>query len=649
MIKTVGICGLAAVLTAFAVSAFAADPAASSSNQSVYNDAQAAFDKSDWPAAAAGFRKVLTTAKLSDRSRGVIEVRLTAALINSGLSAEGEGVAEQALQHLDPVRGPDADLAAAYLELGEALRGDLAEDQAIHAYQRAIVLSADPASAPVRVSATFGLMISATVTQPDLAAKAGDALLGDPAIMAGLTPPVKGVLNSLRARAELNRGNLRAALNFTKAAIGFGRTIGESKVTLSDLSIRGDAALVYAKFGDQERTREYLANTGAGHLPTEDWLSGARMPVPLCGPSVRPDDVAVVEFAIAADGRTVGAAPIYASRPGQMGVVFARAVKTWRWRADSVAKLDAFWRASIRIQLRCELQPEPETLADPFIESADHWLMTRQLAEAADGAAKAHPAAEALALFKSVRHFVGDNSKTVQIARLETVLDSMKPPAEVRAAAVWYEAPATNGAVRGGVRERESARFLEVRSSSIAAMPGGARPAAWLRTEAALIYEASGQFESAAPLLSLAAATPLDDLPKDDPVRLIAVLHQSLQDRRAGNAGAADARLAGAGVTATGCSLLDVAPVPVVTSMSSEIFPQEAARWGFNGFVREAYDISDTGAVTDVRTIIAYPPFVFEGATEGAVKQFRYLPPTINGHVVGCAGKTVSVKYVAPK
>jgi outer membrane biosynthesis protein TonB len=114
----------------------------------------------------------------------------------------------------------------------------------------------------------------------------------------------------------------------------------------------------------------------------------------------------------------------------------------------------------------------------------------------------------------------------------------------------------------------------------------------------------------------------------------------------AGNAGAADARLASAGVTATGCSLLDVSPVPVSTRMSERLFPEEAARWGFNGLVREAYDISDSGAVTDVRTVIAYPPFVFEKATEGAVKQFRYLPPTINGHVVGCAGKSLSVRFV---
>ena len=64
--------------------------------------------------------------------------------------------------------------------------------------------------------------------------------------------------------------------------------------------------------------------------------------------------------------------------------------------------------------------------------------------------------------------------------------------------------------------------------------------------------------------------------------------------------------------------------------------------------MREAFDIVADGSVQDVRTVIAYPPFVFGPATEKAVRQFTYLPPTLNGSTLGCTGQTLNVRFLIP-
>ena len=98
-------------------------------------------------------------------------------------------------------------------------------------------------------------------------------------------------------------------------------------------------------------------------------------------------------------------------------------------------------------------------------------------------------------------------------------------------------------------------------------------------------------------------ALPPSTLPADDPVRTIALLHLALIDKRTGHAGEADARLAGAGMTTDQCSLLDVQPVARNMSISSDAFPTEAQRWGFEGTVREAFDINADGSVGERNAI----------------------------------------------
>jgi outer membrane biosynthesis protein TonB len=93
--------------------------------------------------------------------------------------------------------------------------------------------------------------------------------------------------------------------------------------------------------------------------------------------------------------------------------------------------------------------------------------------------------------------------------------------------------------------------------------------------------------------------------------------------------------------------LFDVRPVATNRSVSTADFPNEALRWGFDGFVREAFDIDAAGRVQNARTILAYPPFVFGTAAEKTVAHFRYLAPVVDGGAAGCEGHALNLNYRA--
>lgn len=334
-----------------------ADPAAAppaQSPQALYNDAQTAFDNDDWDKAIAGFSAVLASAPGEGRPQAVIRSRLAAALFDKGRLAESETQAREAIAGLRG-SGPDADLAFAYLTLGDALQADLSYADAIEAYKGAQAFAAGPDAADQATAASLGIIKSAMVTQPDLAASTADAIIADDSHFRSRSNNFRAQVFTLRARAELNRGDTKGAKTFVDKALALVGPMGP-RLNLFQVAVRGDAALIYAMLHDDEMTRQLLAYTGAGHLPVDPWLLTMGVSAPSCSTDISPDDTAVVEFAIGDDGRTAVAAPVYASRPGPMGVLFAKAVRAWRWQPAAVAKIDGFWRASMRVQLRCHKQ-----------------------------------------------------------------------------------------------------------------------------------------------------------------------------------------------------------------------------------------------------------------------------------------------------
>ena len=644
---------LAAVALAAAAGAAKADPAvaaAAPSRQAVYDQAQAAYDKGDWDGAISGFTAVLASAKSDGRAEGVIHNRLATALLNAGRVEEAQSQATMATATLrKAATGPDADLADAYLTLGDSLQADLSYDQAIEAYKQAEQAADGPDAATQTTSASLGIVLSAMVTHPDLAASTADAILADPTFAAQPREWQAQVL-SLRARAEINRGDPRGALPFIEKAVPM---LGPElpKVTLIQADIRGDAALVYSLLHQDEDAREYLAYSGAGHLPYEGWLNGADVQAPVCGPEIAPEDTAVVEFAILDDGRTAGATPIYSSRSGQTGVAFARAVSNWRWQPEAVAKLDGFWRQYIRVQLRCATRPPPLSLSEPFYQATREWLRRNGVTEdvrnlgptSSEVAAPASHSSTGIAaipaLFRRLDVDQTSESITKDHDQLDALLVQTGAPVEARAFAAF--AAIGWAAVRVGQFEGAIETFDHI--------SGGARSAAWLRVEMAVDMETYGKFSEARPPLEEVVALPTNVLPQDDPIRNVAILHLSLLDRKAGNPTAAVSRLNAAGLTGPKCDLLDVKPVPTARPVSDLDYPSDAARWGFEGWVQAGFDIAADGSVKDVRALISYPPFVFGPASLAVLSRFRYLPPTLGDTALGCTGQTINFRYNIPK
>ncbi|MDB5737517.1 MAG: hypothetical protein JWO65_1185, partial [Sphingomonas bacterium] len=424
-----------------------------------------------------------------------------------------------------------------------------------------------------------------------------------------------------------------------------------ANVTPQQVAIRGDAAIVERLRGNDEKTREYLTYTGAGHMPDMKWISGYEGDAPVCGldGGAGPEDSVVIEIAINEAGHVEGALPIYASRSGELGVAFAQKVNGWRWNPIALKNVNGFWRSTLRLEMRCASRPEPERLSAPYRTAAWRWLAARGalIGEAPEKIYAANDPRLTGRYGRAASILFGPASG--EIAALDAELDAVDAPPAAHALLIGAVANQRGNhgygpRVAAGARAASYARLVPAFRQRFPA----ARAGAWLDLEWALALEDSGQFAAAVPRLEAVLATPEAILPQDDPVRSVALLHAALVGMRGGDPGQARARLAASGLGAEQCALFDTHPVPSSMAIGSSQFPMEALHWHFEGYVQEAYDIGPDGHVVNVRTVLAYPPFVFGPSTEKAVRQFRYLPPSIDGKPVGCNGETQAINYRIP-
>ena len=70
-------------------------------------------------------------------------------------------------------------------------------------------------------------------------------------------------------------------------------------------------------------------------------------------------------------------------------------------------------------------------------------------------------------------------------------------------------------------------------------------------------------------------------------------------------------------------------------------YPYRAAQRGIEGWVRVAFDVTETGSVEHVKIIDSEPPGVFDKAAIRAVSRWRFKPRMVNGKAV--AGKATQV------
>lgn len=632
--------------------AWSAGPAGG--RQAIYDAAQAAFDRGDWTAAADGFQQLTASAGTPARADAVIASRLGVCLLHLGRMEEARAASGRAVAGLG--EGDPGELSDALVTAADADRFLYNFQEAAGEYRRALSIAQAQHDLASAVNAHSGLVLSLMTDDPSAAAAQADALVGDKALMALSDKAQTAVLYDLRARAAMNAHDLKTAARWVERSISAGGGLTEYNVSSAQIDARNDAALIYALQNNEEATRKYLAYTGAGHLKDLGWIGRFSGDLPVCGEDdSRPEDVVVVKFAIDSKGEVRSSAPLYASRPGPMGAGFARAVSRWAWDPEALKTVAPFWRNNLVLQLRCQSRPTPLGLGRPVMGAFRNWLKAKGVQASPDETVRpsasedAPPPSDDLSAVPALFWRMSHDSKGSQLApRVERLLDAHQAPPEAHAVLVESAANLAQASFRNGfARRRARAEALDTALPAFAARFPSTLALAWLQLEAALDWEDLGAFPKAAPLLKAVLATSTTVLPDEAPIRRVALLHAAIVARHTGDT-VLGAGLPDSGLAAEQCSLFDTHPLAASQAVSAYNFPQDAQRWGFEGYVRESYDIADNGRVANPRAVVAYPPLIFEKSSDQAVQGWRYDPPKIGSKAVGCVGQVTPISYRLP-
>lgn len=651
-------------MLAVALAVALAQAPSASSRQQEFEAANAAAERSDWADAFARFdvlEKKLAGGK-SARSLALVRVRKGEALLGLGRVREAEASVRAGLAAL-PTTDPNllGDRVFANLMRASIAERDFDYSAAYRAYGDALIQGADT---PLATQARVGAARAGAFVDPRAAAAHADAGL---AAVTGTDKPSKELRvqwRTLKGRALLNAGDFAGAsaeLERATKELG-GLTI---RVSYSDIVARSDLAIAALLAGRPEKAREYLAYTGAGRFETTFMPTPFRYPLPACGAGtgLRPDDVAVVELSILDNGRVAAATPIYGSRIG-VAATLAKSVKNWSWNDEGVAKISPFFRQATRVEVRCQQVPERVSVQDLIKREHDDWVAS-QLASQGDDALADLPLATLRARFAAsgtgvparlaLARAIAEHRMADRVARRETAaqavalaesakappmvlgywlleqasLDAFDASVPVKERAVRYRgllnAAAERPVIHGDMRAQAALALLSVEtfSSDVKAE----------RTQAEAVFRR---------IADNPALAPDDALRTGGRVRLANLLSNT--DR------ADEARrvYADVGLPDGRCPILDAERAMQRSGADSGDFPMAAMNWGFEGWATTESVIGADRA-SAVRTLIAYPPFVFGEAAQGVARSMRYRASYRPASEAACGGQTVSVRFALPK
>ncbi len=535
----------------------------------------------------------------------------------------------------------DLDLASAHYEVAASLGSTPSEKGRAQAGYIRTIVTIDPQKALTTANVLFASL-------PDDKAN----------------KQIRGAANSLRARALMNAGQSKEALALYEAAVkGLGGLT--TRVDRNDVSARSDAALAAFLVGDNDRAREFMAYTGAGILKGEGFKLGKDMRPPQCGgvDGLTPEDVAVIEFSVGDDGTVSNVTPIYASRPGKVGLAFARAVESWWWQAEDIKKIDGFFRRGTRLQMRCTNatdRPEVASLlagdyqawlskigAKPAVFSSSNGLA---LVAAINGEAKKREAPAAatldmLPLFDVALTIAGFSSnRSRNAARAVSIAKAIGAPATALSHLQLRSANYPAKVVKS--YRAEQAASLEAFKALLTdpAYSSDPRSQALLKLSIAAKLQSLKRFGEALVAFREAAVSP--GLEDRDPIKVAALIQLASAEQGANNSAAATAAFTQSGLSARQCALADAKPPLLNINNGYGAFPPEALNWGFSGWVVTEYDIAASGRTDNIRTLIAYPPYVFASAASTMIKGARYRETFRPDGGLGCGASVERISFL---
>ena len=630
--------------------------------QKQFDAASAALDQAHWQAALDIFDSIegrLTSRNV--RSLAIVRVRKASALAALGRAAEAESALRLGLPALpadDPSLNDDRYLGL--VALGGIAEAALDYGEALKDYRAAEPLLTDFRA---KGGAIRGLIQTEMFYDAPAALAQADAAVATAAAVSPRNKPLEGAFRILRGRVLLNMGRHREAEQELEQAVELLGGLTQ-RVDSNDLSARSDLAIAALLSGDEEKAHKYMAWTGAGQF-ADSFPMGEGMVPPPCGSDLSPADVAVVQFSIRDDGSVGYATPIYSSRQGPSALAFAEAVTGWSWKPDELTRIKPLFRALTRVELRCSTGAQHSSVDDMLRPDLDRWLDSRGFpADERDGrsdAARLKPlqaelarreaasGPTAIALLPvltdlSSNALIPSDDARSELATGLAIARAEKAPPPVLA---WFGIRLAQLGWRRRQVQDHRADALRALLADPAIGPDPKAATAVRLALAEILHVSNRRPAEAIAILSQVPSTP--GLEPHDPLRAAALVRLASLQLVAGNAEAARAAYAASGLGSDQCALLDSAPKVKFNGASDSNFPQEAIKWGFEGWAKVQFDLLPTGATTNVRTVVAYPPFVFEKSAKTVLDSARYEQTFRPDGGLGCGGLTTGVTYVMPR
>jgi len=323
--------------------------------------------------------------------------------------------------------------------------------------------------------------------------------------------------------------------------------------------------------------------------------------------------------------------------------------------------LPAFFRTRVRVELRCSTEFARPAATDLLFESFYEWLSSKQAAivERGNGFGTERlmrdRAALAAAEVRDGKEALSSLGMLVSIAT-----NPVTPKDEVHAAATRALAVMTRENAPPTARLAVELQALMTGFASQAFAKG--YPAALARELASPVYSADPVARSALALMlsdivrakeparakSLLLSVANDAaFPANHPFKVGALIRIASIEQGEGNRMAAAAAFERSGLGASQCALLDAQPT-MLSGGGSGNFPLEAMRWGFEGWTVNQYDVDAAGRAKNIRTIVAYSPFVFATAATGLFKDARFTKTFRPDGGLGCGSLTKRVVFRLP-